>query len=135
MCHSISRCLGSAWLALLIVGCGRNGSPKTYPVAGTVAFREQPVPKAVVTFIPQNGRPTAGITNDQGEFTLPAGAVAGMHKVTIAEPAVEMKEGDYSIPPPAELRFPAKYTDPNRSGLQFDVKPEADNKFQIELRE
>jgi len=135
MFRRISRLLGCAWLALSVVGCGGNGGPKTFPVSGALTFRGQPVPKAVVTFIPQNGRPAAGITNDQGEFTLPAGAVAGMHKVTIAEPAVEMKEGDYSIPPPAELRFPANYTDPNRSGLQFEVKPEADNKFQIELRE
>jgi hypothetical protein len=135
MFNRISRLIGCAGLVACVVGCGQGGVPKTYPVAGAVTFKGQPLPKAVVTFFPPNGRPTAGITNEQGEFTLPTGAEAGLHKVAIGEPAVEMKEGDYSVPPPAPLRYPANYTDPNRSGLQFEVKPAEANTFAIELKE
>ena len=120
-------------LALLPAGCG-SGKPKTYPVAGSVTYNGQPLANAVVTFIPSSGRPTAGITNAQGEFTLPTGALPGANKVTVAEPAIEMKEGDYSVPPETPPRFPVNYTDPNQSGLQFDVKPDAENKYAIELK-
>jgi hypothetical protein len=135
MNRRVSLAVGCAWLALCVAGCGKNGKLKTYPVAGSVTSKGQPLSNAVVTFFPPSGRPAAGITNAQGEFTIPTGAVAGMHKVSVAEPAVEMKEGDYSLPEQTPLRFPANYTDPNRSGLQFEVKPEAENKFSIELKE
>ncbi|HUY90205.1 MAG TPA: carboxypeptidase-like regulatory domain-containing protein [Pirellulales bacterium] len=116
-------------------GCGARGKAKTYPLAGTVTFKGQPLANAVVTFFPASGRPTAGITNSAGEFTLPTGAAAGPYHVTVAEPSPEAKPDDYSLPPETPPRFPAKYTDPNRSGLDFEVKPDAENKFAIELKE
>jgi hypothetical protein len=80
------------------------------------------------------------MTNAQGEYSLTTfkagdGALPGTHRVVIGEPAVEMKEGDYSVPEPKPPRFPVKYTDPNQSGLEFEVKSGEENKFAIDLKE
>ena len=135
-----TRCLLCFFLALFLGGCREKSLVKTLPVTGVVSFQGQPLPNAVVTFYPESGRPASGITNSQGEFSLSTfgaqdGAVIGMHKATVSEPAPEMKEGDYSLPEEKPPRFPAKYTDPRQSGLQFEVKPDAENKITIELKE
>ena len=122
-------------LAVSLGGCSKGGGVKTYPASGVLTFKGQPLAKAVVTFFPASGRPVAGMTDEKGEFTLLPGATAGPQMVAIGEPAVEMKEGDYSVPPEVPPRFPAKYTDPNQSGLQFEVQSSAENKFTIELKE
>jgi hypothetical protein len=136
----LSRIAGCALLALFFGGCGGSSATKTFPATGVVTFKGEPLPNAVVSFIPAGGRPAAGMTNAQGEFSLSTfkagdGAMPGMHRVALGEPAVEMKEGDYSVPEPKPPRFPVKYTDPNQSGLEFEVKPGAENKFTIELKE
>ncbi len=135
MFYAVVRVIFYLVLAVSLGGCSKGGGVKTYPASGVVTFKGQPLAKAVVTFFPASGRPVAGMTDEKGEFTLLPGAVPGPQKVAIGEPAVEMKEGDYSVPPEAPPRFPARYTDPNQSGLKFEVQPSAENKFTIELKE
>ena len=140
MKYSAYVVLGCALLPVLLSGCGGSSTPKTYPVTGVVTFKGAALPNAVVSFVPAGGRPGAGITNSQGEYSLSTftggdGALPGMHSVIVSEPAVEMKEGDYSVPEPKPPRFPVKYTDPRQSELKFEVKPGEENKFAIDLKE
>jgi hypothetical protein len=124
--------------------------PETYPVTGTVTFNGAPIEGASVTFVPlaEDGKSAAGFTNATGQYTLTTftagdGAVAGKYRVKIAKlsqpaapaaaaaappasPGVEVEAGyepgaeDAAAPPPTSL-LPAKYGDPNSSGLMVEV--------------
>jgi hypothetical protein len=73
-------------LLLALAGCG--GGAGVVPVSGTLTYKGQPVKNAYVDFTPENGRPSWGLTDDQGKFTLEydaknKGAVPGKHKVSV----------------------------------------------------
>lgn len=132
--------LGCAALPLLLAGCKGNNNPATYPVTGVVKFKGQPLANVIVTFFPTDGRPAAGKTDGEGRFTLTTfqpgdGALPGNHKVTVAEPAPEMAEGDYSVPEAKPPAFPVTYTDQRQTDLTFEVKAGGENDFTIELKE
>ncbi len=91
-----ARALAVATLGLLLgaaAGCGE--SSKYVPVSGVVKLNGKPYANAVVLFQPVGGkdninpgRGSAGITDDNGRFTLKTddghtGAVIGTHQVTI----------------------------------------------------
>lgn len=140
MRYSVCVLLGCALLSLMVNGCGGSNTPMTYPVTGVVTFQGRPLPDAVVMFFAEGGRSATGATNAQGEFTLTTfvpgdGALSGLKKVALGELAVEAKEGDLFLPKPKPPRFSVRYTDPNQSGLEFEVKPGAENKFAIDLKE
>jgi hypothetical protein len=76
------------WAVLLLVfglaGCGEG---KVVKVSGTLTYKGQPVPNAYIGFSPDNGRPSWGVTDEQGRFTLhydrsQDGATVGKHKVS-----------------------------------------------------
>src|SRR5262245_13521483 len=58
-------------LAVLVqAGCG-SANMKVAPVSGTVTLDGNPLKKASVTFLPRaGGRPSFGVTNDQGRYIL-----------------------------------------------------------------
>lgn len=71
----------------MIVGCGESG-PSLGKVTGKVTLDGKPLPNAIVSFVPEDGRrSSSAMTNDQGVYTLAyidqAGAVIGKHKVSI----------------------------------------------------
>jgi hypothetical protein len=68
-------------------GCGSDG-PELADVTGTVTRDGKPLSGINVEFQPQTGRPSAGRTNDAGEYQLQftseqAGALLGQHQVHI----------------------------------------------------
>src|SRR5262245_52535841 len=78
-------------LALLcccvFLGCGPSG-PRVVQVTGKVTRNGKAVPKATVNFVPDKGRPSFGVTDDEGNYTLHYddkrdGAITGPHKVFI----------------------------------------------------
>jgi hypothetical protein len=69
--RSLSRiplpCLLSA---IALSGCG-NPNTKVAPVSGIVTLDGAPLKRASVTFEPKDGgRPSFGVTNEQGRYTL-----------------------------------------------------------------
>ncbi len=81
----------SIMLLMLIVGCGGAGvaDPKLVPVQGKVTLDGQPLPNAIVTFIPDKGPPSGAITDAEGKYEMrfksgAHGAVVGTHSVTIS---------------------------------------------------
>jgi len=139
------------------LGCDSGGGDdigKRYSVSGRVTYKGNPVPKGSVLFTPldDSGRPASGNLQKDGSYTLTTatpgdGALAGKYRVGIT--AVEL---DYSkakrkrvvkgmiIPEPGigPLRatkkefVPLKYSDPTKSKLTAEVKPES-NKINFEL--
>jgi hypothetical protein len=74
-------------LSLLALGCGSKG-PQVVKVTGTVTRGGQPVELLVVNFWPHKGRPSWGVTDKEGHYTLNYernrdGAVVGPHKVWV----------------------------------------------------
>ena len=121
--------LAAALFMFSFVGCGRG--PDMVTIYGTVTRGGQPVPDLVLNFIPENGRPSWGYTDDEGYYELHYnrdrdGAVLGKHRVFISflprDPKVQfaMTEG--------RLKYPSgipeildKYGNPDTSPLEFDL--------------
>ncbi len=89
-------------LVLLASGCARP--PQVTEVEGTVLLNNEPLPNALVQFVPdlpgQEGSLSSNaVTDDKGNFRLVCsrgqepGAVVGKHRVVITD-----------APPPAEVR-------------------------------
>jgi hypothetical protein len=89
-----------AWFCLaLIAGCG-SGGPRVVKVSGTVTRGGKPVEKLFLNFEPAHGRPSWGVTDKDGHYTLNyerrrEGAVTGTHKVWVQiRPASPKEEAD-----------------------------------------
>jgi hypothetical protein len=110
--------IGGLALLALATGCGRDTAPRE-AVRGRVLFHGAPLPGGTIVFTPDAERsgqgPLArGVIRSDGSYDLASGpdqgAVAGWHRVTVA-PASS-----------SALAWPAKYTDPERSGQVCEVK-------------
>ena len=86
-------------LSLCIPGCGSSG-PRVVKVTGTVTRGGKPAERLVVNFEPQHGRPSWGVTDKDGRYSLnyePGrdGAITGTHKVWVEiRPASPKEEAD-----------------------------------------
>ena len=70
---------------VLLAGCE---SSNVVSVSGTLTYKGQPVPNAFIHFVPENGRPSLGETDQNGKFTLvydpqTKGAERGKHRVFV----------------------------------------------------
>lgn len=128
-------CLTSVFSVLvLLAGCQENGLERA-PVAGLVTLDGKPLTQGVIFFIPQKGRAAQGKLGPDGSFTLSTygksdGATLGKHQVSIIacdeEPAFESE-----VEP--KWLIPRRYGSGATSGLEFEVKPGAENKPQFDL--
>jgi hypothetical protein len=114
-------------LACLAAGCGK-GSPGGAHVQGTVYYRGVPLEAGTIVFIPDVERGGSGPIGHAeirpgGAFTLRTdegtGLAPGWHRVTIA--------GAGNRP------LPARYSDPELSGLEREVTAEKVNIIDIRL--
>jgi hypothetical protein len=129
---------------------------------GKVLLNDQPVAGATVSFSPKTpgqGTMAAGTTDANGEFSLStgtaSGALPGEYRVAVSKVAGAdvagsspddmikmMKEQmgpDGTMPkaaPAPKSELPAKYANPDTSGLSFTVTTDASkNVFEIKLTE
>jgi len=116
----------SAALAVLI-GCSKG--PETLDISGTVTYKGQPLKHYQVTFFPEHGRPSMGLTDDSGHYKLvftagQGGALRGKNKVTVdyvpPDDAAARKAEMGQIPDEAKA-IRAKYGDMKTTPLQFEV--------------
>ncbi len=121
--------IAAVLLALSAIGCSRG--PDVVTIHGTVTRGGQPVKDLVLNFIPENGRPSWGYTDEKGYYELHYnrdrdGALLGKHRVFISflprDPEVQyaMTEGrlKYPVGIPEILE---KYGNPDTSPLEFDL--------------
>ncbi|HWL08692.1 MAG TPA: hypothetical protein VNQ76_09815 [Planctomicrobium sp.] len=107
-------------IVTILPGCGGTPSdrPNLAPVQGVVTLDGNPVEGAIVTFLPEKGRPSSGVSGKDGHYQLNyireiMGAALGHHQVQIT--TVDRSEG---AAPFKEL-FPAKYN--SKTELTADV--------------
>jgi hypothetical protein len=106
----------------------RSG-PRLVKVTGRLTYKGEPIPNTDVKFIPEDGgRPSHGLTNKDGEFTLKFtrtefGVTPGRHTVILTYDAVAEEQLPKEERVPSALRAAiARYGDVTKSELHFDVK-------------
>lgn len=154
MLRRVGKILPPLAAIIVLSGCGEGGDkwtearPETFPTAGTVTFKDQPVEGATVVFTPvghENG--AVGLTDAEGRFELRTfepndGAVAGDYKVAIRKVEVISSGADEPpatpdpTPEPLKERslLPERYGNAASSGLTKTVE-EGENQFAFELTE
>jgi len=147
----MSRSSRRSFLALLtifVAGCSGGDYPETVAVTGAVTLDGQPVPEAIITFMPTDGgRAATGYTNSSGQFTLTTyqpddGAEPGAHQIAInpTEPPpmpgdpVSMDGTKPASPKSYVPPFPPKYGDPRQSGFTAEVTPDGENDFKFDMK-
>jgi hypothetical protein len=121
--------VGIALVGLALSSCeGEPASP--VPVRGKVYYRNAPLHGGILVFTPDpllngDGPMSHAEIQSDGTYTLRTadalGAIPGRHRVTV------------TTLPDAQLPLPARYGDPEQSGLNFDVKPGRENVIDIHL--
>jgi hypothetical protein len=119
-------------LALLGMAAGcQDGGPSVANVSGTVTYKGKPIPNLTINFIPEGGRPSWGLTDSSGKYSLHwdedyDGAEIGTHKVSVAfVPGSQGAEaGRAKTPPatPAEQAAITKKYGIETSPLTYEVK-------------
>ncbi len=127
-------------LATVAGGCGQSDG--LVRVGGTVTYRGQPLPNALVVFMPETPGllPASGLTDASGRYELMStapgdGVAVGKHRVTVTARglAKELAEGElpsqfFEDGPPL---IPEKYFQPDTSGLTAEVKSDATLDFKL----
>lgn len=135
----LCRCL-TLILLLLLAGCGGSKPAELAAVTGKVNYRGRPLASGTIVFVPDPERGTSGelargTIQQDGSYRLKTGEapgiVSGWHRVTVT--CV-----DAGTPPPGSLTvprslLPAKYQDPQLSGLSCEVKAGKENTINFNL--
>ncbi|WP_417376312.1 carboxypeptidase-like regulatory domain-containing protein [Gimesia maris] len=115
----------------LFVGCsgGAADTPELAQVSGTITLDGAPLSKASVTFQPQSGSSSVGMTDEAGHYELAYnkntnGAVPGKHSVTIS------KMGEPGSPNDTEDQVPPQF---NRNSKLTAVVKEGENTVNFDL--
>jgi hypothetical protein len=81
--------LSSIAVMVLFLAAGCDRRPSRVPVSGKVIIDGQPLSFGIVTFVSQKGRPSVGVLDKEGRFTLGCyttndGAIIGKHQVQVS---------------------------------------------------
>lgn len=124
-------------VVVVISGCGDDVGVDLVPIAGVVTLDSQPLANAKVVFQPQNGRPSVGVTDDQGRYELlytldEPGALPGSHTISIST----FLEPDSDSDDPVRMQgrketVPATYN--HRSTLTLEIAPDHAELVNFEL--
>jgi hypothetical protein len=106
----------------ITAGCSKDRS-RPAAVKGQVFYQGQPLSGGTIVFTPDperggNGPMAFGEIDTDGHYSLPLGAVPGWHRITVLSAAAPAAGG---------TALPARYSDPEQSGLMCKVKAGAVN--------
>ena len=63
-------CCLTGMSCLLVLGCAPKLPYPVVPLSGTVTYQGTPVPGLSIYFAPETGRPSNGLTDKDGKFTM-----------------------------------------------------------------
>lgn len=139
--HRLVPAALAALLCASLAGCG--GGPNIVNVTGRVTRGGQPVKDLTLSFEPESGRPSWGLTDADGRFTLHYsrerdGAVVGKHRVYVAydpqpaDPNAEIARLEGRVELPQDIKaILAKYGRDN-SDLTFDIQKAQDLEIKLD---
>jgi hypothetical protein len=131
----------AAGFVLLLSGCGGESADELLPVQGRVFYRGVAVTHGTIVFSPDAGRGGSGALaraeiEPDGRYLLRTGerlgAAQGPYQVSVVAVAKEDFGGADSSAAP-RLLLPARYRDPEQSGLSCQVERGKDNSFDFYL--
>ncbi len=129
-----------AWLFASVVGCSNSGDVPTYQVTGKVTFPDgSPLHGGWVIFHSADHATAArGTIDEEGMFRLGTyaaadGAVAGLHRVVVVPGKPENYDPDDPVQRQALIMIDRRFSRPDTSGLKYEVDPEGENHFDIEV--
>jgi hypothetical protein len=138
---------------IFVCGCSSGGSndkwkssrPETVPAAGMITLNGAPLEGAQVVLIPTSGGLGGSAVSDaKGSFRLTTfppddGVVPGSYKVMIAKSEVpenpDPDSPESTVPKYAKSLIPAKYSNPETSGLVIEIPDSGDEEIELELKE
>lgn len=131
VCHAAK--LPLLLLTLMALGCGQSPYGDMAEVTGVVTLDGSPYPNAQVRFVPQEGRPSIGMTDASGKYELvytseARGAAPGEYSIDITTVYDSSSDRDGGVAPPEVL--PAKYN--SKTELKETVEP-GENEINFEL--
>jgi hypothetical protein len=121
----------------VLAGCGSKPLAKI-AVKGKVWYRGQPLPGGTIVFAPDaergnNGPLAKGTIAADGTFALAPETAAGWYRIAVAPlPSDSTSAPTVSNPYPG---LPARYRNPNLSGLNGEIKPGTENTFEFNLED
>ena len=99
--------------ALALTGCG----PGQGDVSGTAKYKGQPLAGGTIVFYDEQGKSASSAIKDDGAYTVTK-VTAGSAKVAIVMPfAISIPD----LPVIKSIAIPAKYNNPEESGLIYNV--------------
>lgn len=113
-------------------GCSNSG-PKLEKVSGRVTLDGEPLEGADLEFQPQQGSPSYGTTDDDGDYKLmytrdKKGAMVGEHtvRITTSTTATDERGNEIKVPqrvpPEFSRKGVVKEVKPGRNRLNFDLE-------------
>jgi hypothetical protein len=116
-------------------GCRRSDM---VPVSGRVTFEGQPVPKAIVRFVPESRPMAAAGTDDDGRYRLTTrrpmdGASIGRHKVIVTPWMPGAGDTSGATAEPERPDIPKIFRGADSTPLTVEVTTEGPNQFDFEL--
>jgi hypothetical protein len=127
MNNSVWKCLGLVMATCLAVGCGSG--PRLYKAGGTVTYKGQPVDKAAITFIYDDGGSASGLTDATGKFQLvylgkSGGTAAGKGSMMVTK-----LSGDTAKPSvAATFKDPLKMSEAEKKQLMDSARTKLETK-------
>jgi|SRR6516165_7032671 hypothetical protein len=124
--RSVLAC--AATLAATVLCAADEKAAKTGTISGNVTYQGKPLPAGIITFHTADGKALAGAIQSDGTYSVakvPVGRVRVA--VTTEVPKPKPRPEDKPKPPgekdaPAKvIPIPAKYADPNTSGIVVTV--------------
>ena len=127
---------GLALSLLALGGCGSRGPEIAY-VEGRITMDGKPLADATVMFVPENGRPSGAITDEDGNYVLNfaqgrKGAIPGMNDVRIMTMRDAGQDENGQTIPGRKETVPAEYN--VESTLIFEVEAKRKNVANFELQ-
>ena len=132
-------------LAVLVAGCKGDSGPKTYPVKGTVVFKNGDVSKLAGGFVRllSVGEPKVagyGEILEDGTFGIGSfldgkprdGVPEGEYLGRVEPPGFDKLQSDDTPPPPKKGELLPKYRDFQKSGLKYKIAP-GENTITVEV--
>jgi hypothetical protein len=136
---------------LCCTGCGQSDGLNLAEAGGKVTYQGKPVPNATVVFMPQDGLPAIGMTDDEGRFEFNTGgrpgatvgggaiSVTAVHQSReVTDEEVEKIGGAAFDALLASIRkslIPEKYNHPQTSGLTATITEDPDqNQITLDLK-
>jgi hypothetical protein len=132
----------AAGVLLLAAGCGSTGHDAFRPVRGRVLYRGVPLSGGTIVFSPDPERGGSGPLavaeiQPDGFYVLKTadhpGVAAGWYRVTLVALLAPMNPAPGQAWVPARSLLPAKYRDPELSGLSCQVRDDQENNVDFNL--